>query len=154
MAGQDTVIYSKRVSKRYKQCVTIPKGYGEPILCTFIVSQKNNDKKNSFDSHPYPAGTNRFKCTGRSSDSSHLLRLPSIFTSGKDCNKLKLLFGGRDTQQQELLRIRTGFPFHPSASKSWLLSSLCTANVCDIFSSTKQFIKKKINFTSSEVQTH
>ena len=35
-------------------------------------------KINSFDSYPYPAGTNRSKCTGRSSDSSRLSRLPSF----------------------------------------------------------------------------
>ena len=39
--------------------------------------QKNNDTKNSFDSHPYPAGIILLMHQGRSSDSSRLLRLPS-----------------------------------------------------------------------------
>ena len=48
--------YSKHVPIGYRQCVT--KGYGRPILCPKS-SQKTLIEKTSFDSHPYPAGTNR-----------------------------------------------------------------------------------------------
>ena len=47
-------------------------------------------KINSFDSYPYPAGTNRSKCTGRSSDSSPFVAPSQLFASGKECNKPKL----------------------------------------------------------------
>ena len=119
------------------------KGYGRPILCTSIVA-KNNDFKKQVLIHTrilqVPIVLN-----AQVGLLTHLIccAFPVYLPVAKNATNINFLNGSRDTQQQELFRILTGFPFHPSASKSWLLSSLCTANVCDIFSSTKQFIKKK-----------
>ena len=48
--------YSKHVPIGYRQYVT--KRLWQTYTMPLIVS-KNNDDKTSFDSHPYPAGTNR-----------------------------------------------------------------------------------------------
>ena len=97
-------------------------------------------KINSFDSYPYPAGTNRSKCTGRSSDSSRLSRLPSF----RQWQRL---------QQTKTLHERVGIHSNRNCSgftpdslftrrpATWLLSSLCTANVSDIFEPTNNIAK-------------
>ena len=73
--------------------------------------------KNKFWFTPVSCRYQSSKCTGRSSDSSRLLRLPSILPVAKNATNLNFPNESRDTQQQELFRIHTGFPFHSSASK-------------------------------------
>ena len=73
--------------------------------------------KNKFWFLPVSCRYQSSKCTGRSSDSSRLLRLPSILPVAKNATNINFPNESRDTQQQELFRIHTGFPFHSSASK-------------------------------------
>ena len=74
--------------------------------------------KNKFWFLPVSCRYQSSKCTGRSSDSSRLLRLPSILPVAKNATNLNFPNESRDTQQQELFRSHTGFPFHSSTSKS------------------------------------
>ena len=108
-------------------------------------------KKTSFDSHPYPAGTNRKNAQVGLLTHPVCHAFPA-FASGKECDKPKLLFldRSRDTQQQELFRIRTGFPFHLSASnvasrllvhcKSMLFFFSMQIFLLDFFSLYKRYI--------------
>ena len=72
-------------------------------------------EKTSFDSHPYPAGTNRLNA--QVGLLTHLICCAfPVFYQWQRMQQTQLHVRSRDTQQQELFRIRTGFPFHPSAS--------------------------------------
>ena len=57
---------------------------------------------------------------GRSSDSSQLSRLPSVYTSGKNTIIIK-----GDLQQRVLFRILTGFPFHPERNNLFRNHYIC-----------------------------
>ena len=74
-------------------------------------------KINSFDSYPYSCRYSSFKCIKVGLLTHPVCCAFPAFASGKECNKLNSLCKSRDTQQQELFRILTGFPFHSSASK-------------------------------------
>ena len=79
--------------------------------------------KNCFDSHPYPAGTNRLNAQVGLLTHPACRAFPVYYQWQRMQQTKTLLVKSRDTQQQELFRIRTGFPFHPSAGNatSWLL---------------------------------
>ena len=95
-------------------------------------------EKTSFDSHPYPAGTNRLNA--QVGLLTHLICCAfPVFTSGKECNKHKL-----PRTEAEIHSNRNCSGFAPDSlftlrPAMWLLSSLCTANVCDIFGTTKDY---------------
>ena len=57
---------------------------------TMPIFSKTLIEINSFDLTRIPAGIIFQMLQGRSSDSSRLSRLPSVFTSGKECDKPKL----------------------------------------------------------------
>ena len=97
----------------YRQCVT--KRLWQTQKTMPVIISKNNDWKNKFWFTPVSCRYQSSKCTGRSSDSSRLLRLPSMLPVAKNATNITPWWS-RDTQQQELFRIRTGFPFHPSVS--------------------------------------
>ena len=73
-------------------------------------------KTNSFDSYPYPAGTNRLNAQVGLLTHPRLSRLPSFSPVAKNATNHNSSCKSRDTQQQVLFRIHTGFPFHSSAS--------------------------------------
>ena len=114
----------------------LQKGYGRPILCPNRL--KKTMIKTSFDSHPYPAGTNRLNA--QVGFLTHpVCRAFPAFASGKECNKPKL-------PKQESGYTATGIvpdshriPFSLFSQQTWHLSSMCIANVCDIFGFAKQF---------------
>ena len=98
---------------------------------------KKYDKTNSFDSYPYPAGFIFLM------HQVGLLTYPvccafPAFASGKDCNKPNSTDGSRDTQQQVLFRIHTGFPFHPSAGKCSLVAP-CALQMYVLFLELQNF---------------
>ena len=120
--------YSKHVPIGYRQCVT--KGYGRPILCPKS-SQKTLIEKTSFDSHPYPAGTNRLNA--QVGLLTHLICCAfPVFTSGKECNK----HNSNDGVEIHSNRNCSGFApdsLFTLRPAMWLQSSLCTANLDNSF---------------------
>jgi hypothetical protein len=88
-------------------------------------------EKTSFDSHPYPAGTNRLNA--QVGLLTHLICCAfPVFTSGKECNK----HNSNDGVEIHSNRNCSGFApdsLFTLRPAMWLLSSLCTAKVNDSF---------------------
>ena len=103
-----------------------------------VIVSKTMIEKTSFDSHPYPAGTNRLNA--QVGLLTHLVCCAfPVFTSGKECNKLKLSEWKSRYTATGIVPDSHRIPFSLFNQQKWHLSSMCTANVCDIFDFAKQF---------------